>query len=53
MLSSGQMGIFFTNSLLSCVMMILGFFIVFFPIVTVFRKDRKGFRKIAEEGKSE
>jgi putative tricarboxylic transport membrane protein len=50
MLSSGQMGIFFTNSPLSCILMILGFFILFYPMVTAFRKERKGLRKIAEEG---
>jgi putative tricarboxylic transport membrane protein len=50
MLSGGQMGIFFTNSPLSCIMMILGFFILFYPMVTAFRKERKGLRKIAEEG---
>lgn len=49
MLSSGGVGIFFTNSPLSCIMMILAFFILASPMMPWFKKEKKVIEKIAKE----
>ena len=47
MLSSGRVGVFFTNSPLSCILMILGFLILASPFIPWFKKERKVIEKIA------
>lgn len=41
MLSSSRVDIFFTNSPLSCIMMILAFFILASPMIPGLKKERK------------
>ena len=47
MLSSGRVGVFFTNSPLSCILMILGFLILASPFIPWFKKERKVIEEIA------
>ena len=47
MLSSGRVGIFFTNSPLSCILMIVAFLILASPFIPWFKKERKVIEKIA------